>query len=140
MNYELLRQVRDAITDESNGFYMGSWFSAPRDPNVCGTAACIAGHAIAIAKDIDLRSKSVDAAEAAAFDGDGYGYETLAGALLGMTPDQTHRLFYMHNWDTDLRDPVYDARTTTEARTLERKGAVEMIDRIMRDQNLEAVQ
>jgi hypothetical protein len=68
LNVELLKKVRDAIADEKNpvGFRMDGYFFAPCDDEwddlvevgdpsqvphllkTCGTAACIAGHVVAL--------------------------------------------------------------------------------------------
>lgn len=52
-NIELLTKVRDAIANEDAHFNMGSWFTddfVNHSKTACGTASCIAGWAIAIAK------------------------------------------------------------------------------------------
>lgn len=108
MNIELLKKVRDAIADEENpiGFDMGHFFCITKrctseksiDGMIeelerskgCGTTACIAGHAVAVALKTKMKLPAL-------------GYESISLAarnLLELTPQQAEYLFVGY-WSQD---------------------------------------
>lgn len=120
---ELLQKVADAIIAEPRQFVMTNWFverlsrdayrsnpriyDIPRTIPNCGTAACIAGHVIAIANKMNPREAS-------------HSKSTLhvkheAARALGIDNELASKLFFVENWGHNFRD-AYEEATTVEAR------------------------
>lgn len=104
MNTRLLRKVQRQILDEPRQVIMETWFSnldggthLPRAIPNCGTAGCIGGWAIAIARKLTpkkAREKAV---------GQFLNYERdAAGELLDITESQGGRLFSINYWPLDF--------------------------------------
>lgn len=123
LNVELLNKVADAILAEPRQFIMATWFSKsggtgtgwqlspetrdiPREIPNCGTAACIAGHVIAV-------FEGVNPARAHAMN---FTYiKSRAADLLHITGDEAERLFFVANWTNDFRE-AWEEAVTVEAR------------------------
>lgn len=105
MNTKLLNQVAEAILDEPKMFEMSQWVSRePQSP--CGTAACIYGHAVAIAKGFS-KLPELFAIEGSIRDE--------GRQLLGLTPRQGRRIVSRFGWSpSEFADATHEAKTTTE--------------------------
>lgn len=95
MNTELLMEVRQRILDEPRQFDMDVFFESHADIPNCGTAACIAGWAIALSekttpKEAKNRNFSLD-------------YEILAVRALRIDFHQANRLFYVGTWPAEFQ-------------------------------------
>jgi hypothetical protein len=113
MNKELLLKVKEQILREPRQFQMDAFFTA-RDadtPN-CGTAACIAGWAIAI----HLAKQPSRARRELVGD-----YATYASEILGHNAD---RLFYLDEWPDHLYERWLKSESTDECAQI----AAEAID------------
>lgn len=99
MNIELLRAVQARITAEPRQFVMYDWFTRKLDespgmiPN-CGTAACVAGWAIALSQGLDPRAAR-DAHDATS---SRYTTEQTAQQVLDIDHWRGSRLFYFTRW------------------------------------------
>lgn len=93
MNVELLNKIKERITEEPRQFDMGTWFSpySPEIPN-CGTAACIAGWALAISYNENPQRANLLALK------EGTGYALPASRFLGLSYLESTRLFYTNQW------------------------------------------
>jgi hypothetical protein len=113
MNEKALRatvgKIQAAVQRPRNFFSMSWWVEKvyDRDHAECGTAACFAGWAV------DAKTRAV-----------GYGIRSAAQKKLGLTEDQTHRLFAADAWPMGYRQAYYTAarhanklRPGTKART-----------------------
>lgn len=106
MNVKLLNQVANAILDEPTRFDMSTWVEYSTS-STCGTTACIAGHAVAIAREFpSLKSvKSMD-------DGDMLAVVVAARWLID-SPNCS-ALFHVDEWPTEFRHELYDTNTPEE--------------------------
>ncbi len=98
LNVKLLRRVRDKILKEPLQFEMSQWYTLALDhpiPN-CGTAACIAGWAIALAE-----KKS----PAACYDTNNI--QGKAMRLLGIE-DDPWKLFAVSSWPIRYQNQFYN--------------------------------
>lgn len=93
MNTELLLKVKSAILAEPLKFDMTDWFT-PDSESPCGTAACIAGHAVAI---------SIGAASLN--EGQRYWVDELVSIaeILGCHWEQKDRLCYVPQWPLNFQ-------------------------------------
>lgn len=115
MNIELLKRIVQTLKDESNLFQMDRYFDGygritmSQDRNTCGTAACIAGHAVAMMSDEEFKSYTdkaiasfghspvADDNGVTPFDIDDYLIDltsTTAMKYLGLSKDQAKWLFF----------------------------------------------
>jgi len=106
INVALLRKIQKKILDEPGQFQMRTWYSTTDDFHNqvkvnCGTAACIGGWAVTIAKKVKPSEYWKT------------GWDTLAEAkkLLRITMPMTERLFLEANWPDKFRHAYYDAKT-----------------------------
>lgn len=106
INVALLRKIQKQILAEPRQFQMNTWFSETDDFHKqvevkCGTAACIGGWAVTIAK----KTKPSEYWKA--------GWDTLPEAkkLLRITISGVERLFTVSNWPDKFRHAYYDAKT-----------------------------
>lgn len=108
MNTELLLKVKAAILAEPLKFDMADWFTDDME-SPCGTAACIAGHATAIA----CGAKSLQ-------EGKRYWFDELPNitGLLGCDWDQKDRLCYVEQW------PLIFIKRYRDAGTREKRAQV----------------
>ena len=111
LNKTLLLKIKQAILDEPRGFQMSAFAKAKSQQSVCddygltwefprcGTALCIAGHAVALSGgDPDGRSVLSEARE-----------------LLGIRSHfASYSLFYAHDWPKRLEKKFFDAKTPEE--------------------------
>lgn len=106
MNVELLQKVKAAILAKPEEYNQYEW---------CGTAQCIAGHAVALA----LPEEYADAVK------DGHDEVTLLvlnrkGEVLGFSEDdnedwyRSYRLFYSDHWPPNLEGRYDNAKTPKE--------------------------
>lgn len=82
-----LRLIKKRILAEPKKLYM-PWFVTP-----CGTAGCIAGHAVGLKKTLKLTNSTVF----------GTGIVQVATEKLGITPNQAVRLFNTSHWPAVYR-------------------------------------
>ena len=100
MNIKLLRQIKREILKRPTQFNMNWWFqkrdSLGNRAGGCGTAACIAGWAVAIAG--TEKGETIRLAE---FSGGSF-FDTntpdSAKSILDISDDHAHRLFDRSNW------------------------------------------
>jgi len=121
MNIKLLKQIRKQILKEPKQFYMGEWFTTVTETHIpnCGTAACIGGWAIALAKkvnpaqahDIFLRNTM------------------LPEELLELECDEAERLFYTGNWPQEF--------TGGSTPAIKAKKAAARIDHFIKTEGME---
>lgn len=97
MNKPLLRKVKAAILAEPKKFKMDAWFE-PDKESPCGTSACIAGHAIAIAN----KAKTINEAQEIASEGE-YSCGKQARDLLKIGFESSEALFYEDQWPKQFR-------------------------------------
>lgn len=131
MNIERMRKVAADVLAHAEQFDMSAWFISPRGNFVeevskippeglgaCGTTCCIAGAAVlrAMAEKFPV-----------------YPYaniETAAAAYLDLDWDEKRRLFYVSDWDVDLKDDYL----CTESHTDQAQAAVEQIERMIAEE------
>lgn len=118
INIPLLRKIQKQILKEPKQFDMTNWFTQTeskmrksgdrffteisqhsRIPN-CGTAACIAGWAVAINNRLNPDQAS---AWASSEHKNGLYFVGYAAELLGLDDDQGDRLFYEGNWPEEFK-------------------------------------
>jgi hypothetical protein len=109
MNIKLLNQVAEAILDEPTKFDM-KWWTSPSDTSPCGTAACIAGFAVAIKREFktmrDMRRHHHSGK---------VNIRTAAIKHLGIKDaDEECRLFGAGYWPIEFKFPYHEARTPEE--------------------------
>lgn len=99
MKTALLRQVETAILAEPKQFDISHWWEyvGAGVPN-CGTTACIAGWAIAIANHENPREARDRYIEKGYWD-----IVEHAAGILGITPSQGERLFFIYHWPARYR-------------------------------------
>ena len=99
MNKDMMLRVAEAIEAEPERFQMDVWFT-PAERNICGTVGCIAGTAVALAKDLTYD----DAVEHNDCDGQSaqINFVIEGGALLGLTLGQATNLFVGTYWWADV--------------------------------------
>jgi hypothetical protein len=101
MNIKLLEKVANAILDEPRKFDMGSW-AKPSDLSPCGTACCIAGHAVAIGMALPSLQQ-VDVMD----DNDMFAVARNARALIGSS--DLGNLFHLDDWPIEFRHAYWSA-------------------------------
>ena len=102
---ELLRKVQAHILAHPEEFDMDYW--------ICGTTACIAGHAALMSGYRDGQSlRSINWL----LDAEGNACSPIdAGAsVLDVNPDQADRLFFIENWPPGFREPYVNATEREE--------------------------
>jgi hypothetical protein len=110
MNVPLLRKVQQRILAEPEHFDMDTWgvlpdgvgaFTFSEAEEVCGTAACIGGHALLIASP--------------ELSGLAYHYTDDAAAIaLGLSASEASLLFYVGNWPWRYADAYFASETREE--------------------------
>lgn len=98
MNVELLKKVKAAILAEPRQFVMSTWFTR-LDPNIpnCGTAACIAGWALAIAW------RETPATARHRTDHRDFEVDIAARHVLGLNECEASDLFFTLSWPNQFR-------------------------------------
>lgn len=99
---KLLRQIKRKILAEPRQFVMGGYFKQHvrwKIPN-CGTAACIAGHALA------LRIKANPAKARDVFTG--WEQSTVAAKYLGLDTQQADNLFHVSHWPRRFKKDAWE--------------------------------
>ncbi len=118
MNIKLLKTVRDAILANPRQFRMETFFSfydsAGNPAPKCGTAACIAGWAIAIHDGTKLSVAADDA----------WNEHDNAKKHLGLTQKQADILFYYEEWP----HPFWERYEAAENVRAAAKAAADRID------------
>lgn len=117
MNVELLNKIKQEILNEPESFQMAAYLKTPVKGNIkdyglewqtrCGTACCIAGHAISLSKETQSNDETAQAVR-----------------LLSLNSDQARRLFFLSNWPYHLREKFLAAGSVSERA----KVAAERID------------
>lgn len=120
MNTKLLLEVKEAILDEPRKFHMADFFMSDTN-SPCGTAACIAGHAMMIHQGQPDLKFGLELCG---------NYEGPAALALELNRHQLNRLFYSECWPLDLAE-TYDEAEGDENRPLMAKIAAERIDRFI---------
>lgn len=104
MNTELLLKVKAAILAEPLKFDMCWWF-LESDDSPCGTAACIAGHAVAIDQKFKTLKRGLKMNDEV---------ESLAKNALMLTEVQSFRLFGVGYWPPEFEQKYFVANTPQE--------------------------
>lgn len=136
MNKELLLKIKEQILREPKQFVMGTWFTPfPADsdggdlwdnikvPN-CGTAACIAGWAIALHE-----GKAPSEVTGAIIKAENYLIK--AENYLDIEMEDAEDLFYADHWDNDLQDRWDFAKSLEERAQI----AAERIDQFIAERS-----
>lgn len=108
INVRLLRAIQRQIAKEPRQFIMSSWFKKDDSYPNCGTAACVAGWAIAVSRKKTPLQAAISLSPG--FSASEYlspqsvvRISPRAGRLLGLDQDQRDRLFIMDNWPRQFR-------------------------------------
>ncbi len=109
MNIKALKQVQRDMEHRPTQVNMGSYFSrtVPRGhdkPGGCGTTGCIAGFAIWR----KLKAKNLQQASKIEIKLDD---RTEGEKALGLTPEQSQRLFFLEGWPARFRGRIGQSRT-----------------------------
>lgn len=116
MNVRLLRRIQKQILKEPRQFYQDAWFERAEGIPNCGTAACIAGWAIALSKKM-TPAKAIGKFK----DPSKFGRR-----LLDLEKEQSEKLFYRENWPSKYGRLYSSSSIKEKART-----AVKRIDRFI---------
>jgi hypothetical protein len=109
MNTELLLKVKERILAHPKALEMATWGIAVPESTHCGTLACIAGHAVHIATGrVELGRRA----------------ERTAKELLGISPDQAFRLFFVDEWPPNF----FNSYANTKDKVKAAKVAADRID------------
>lgn len=92
VNIQLLDEVLDYIIDHPDEWDQGSWFDNSAK-SACGTTACFAGHALKMTGHEIVMKRDEDGDWDSYLDGEPSGWETKGAEELGLTPDESYRLF-----------------------------------------------
>lgn len=133
MNIKLLQKIKKAILKEPRRLEMESWaskvergeFSNPKHYPPCGTAACIAGHAVWLENPKAFKAAIIGKKEKE--------IDQRAQRLLQITQGQSARLFYVTWWPYDLSDQYREANTPLKRARI----AVKRIDRFIESDGTE---
>lgn len=127
MNIALLSDIKANILAVPESFRMESWFTRDDDAP-CGTAGCIAGHALAIHES----AKTLKEAAYSAHRRDlSISYQ--AAEILGLKQDQRWRLFDTFHWPTEFCRR-YDSATNPLERA---QATADRIDRFIATEGAE---
>lgn len=112
MNTKLLLKVKAAILAEPRKFDIRHWF-VKSDKSPCGTAACIAGHAVAIGRRYESLKSGLalvknDWLHSTAQD--------IADDIMELTNDQSMRLFVLRGWPNSFHDDYIKAERNMRKR------------------------
>lgn len=116
LNVRLLRAIQRQILKEPLQFTMETWFwSYPSGfrysiPN-CGTAACIAGWALAVSKKISPHKAKLNY-----YKTESAKLPDMAFPLLGVDANQGGRLFYFNRWPAKFKTKHQDNAKQAVAR------------------------
>lgn len=105
MNVKLLKQIRKAILNQPRQFDMRGWFVTSANTPNCGTAACIAGWAIALSNNMNPLAA------------EDYAYNTsqtipiLARKLLQMPLGRSDIIFHSYLWPEPFCADFHKARS-----------------------------
>ena len=106
MNVKLLCEIKREILKRPTQFNMDWWFqdtsAIGKAAGGCGIAACIGGWAIAIARTPNRKRVRLDEAHEAS-SGSPSSDQIRARMLLGLTQEQSNRLFNKHLWPVRYR-------------------------------------
>lgn len=122
LNTELLRKVRDQIEREPRQFLMSLFFTNREQEDLegaipnCGTAACIGGWTVCLAKGLNPQQQLAKS----------YCVGKEAAGILGLAYHDPE-LFYVDMWPDPFRSD-YAQATTQEARAA---AAVRLLDEIL---------
>lgn len=121
MNIKLLKQIKRKILAEPKQFYMHAFYSqlnGTREVPNCGTAACIAGWAVALSEHITPKQAKKN-----------YLIPIFkADSLLEISNEQSLKLFYINNWPKDLGEAYHE---NDNYPTIQAICAAERIDRFI---------
>src|SRR5215813_1607233 len=98
MDVELLREVQQAILKYPSQLRMEEWLSEAVGAERCGTAACIGGWVYTLSKPFGQDFGDSPGKAQAYADKVGAYIEGYAQERLGITWDQSQRLFYTSDW------------------------------------------
>jgi hypothetical protein len=102
VNTKLLNQVAVAILDEPREFNMSSWVR-PDDESPCGTTACIAGHAVALSRNLPSLRRLTK-----------FHVCPRAEEALGINVPQSDRLFLLRRWPVEFSLAYREASSCME--------------------------
>jgi hypothetical protein len=102
-NLNLIREVLSVIKENPERWNQSIWMSSPEPKFTCGTAMCVAGHAVSIS---DLDIKWVYSRWDKEYRGtleDGRMIAKVAQELLGLTENEANTLFDANNTFAELK-------------------------------------
>lgn len=107
INIRLLRRIQKAILKHHRQFDMSYWFTGRdatgKPAGGCGTAGCIAGWAVHLARKNKTLAATRAEVESAAAE---------ARQLLGLGAIEAGRLFFSEHWPSDLHTRYVNAKTS----------------------------
>jgi hypothetical protein len=132
MNIRLLRKIQRAVTKEPRRFVMGEWVYTRDSVAPCGTAACIAGHAVLL-NSITKTRNWIGAGKLHARKWGWLTWQERASKLLRIDQDAADRLFFIEDWPAKFREPYGDSDATDErGRNAQAKLAIKRIEHFIK--------
>src|SRR5262245_29903345 len=131
MNFELLEKVAVAIEQHPLNLEMiNSWITHVDDIAECNTAGCIAGWVVAMGSLETLRELPSETFAGSTMD--------KAQTILGLTGDQTARLFFVNRWPEEFRFRHGEGHTMLKETRIKRtEVAVERIRHFIKTEGKE---
>lgn len=94
------------------GFDMGTWFGFPAEENLtesdplCGTTACLAGHAVILFGQVSLEDleEGINPESSSNFTLTQESWQVPGAEVLGLTYEQSELIFFQGRWPRDLWD------------------------------------
>ena len=103
MNVKLLKSVKQAILKTPARLNMGQWIDHDDKTAPCGTAACLAGHAVVLSRMQRKTGTWIERSKGLSR----YSVEIQAMGLLGLDHSQARKLFYVRCWPPQFKSAVH---------------------------------